>query len=85
LTTDKSVSLSLLGADECETAAKVFKCGVDNDLATTTDLLAMGIKNSETNYQVRSNHNIKPEMNYCPFYVHSLRYYQWPIALNVQK
>lgn len=28
-----------IGADECETAAKVFKCGVDKDAAAMTTLI----------------------------------------------
>ena len=33
------ILLVKIGADECETAAKVFKCGVDKDAAAMTTLI----------------------------------------------
>jgi hypothetical protein len=40
------------GVDACDTAAKVYRCGVDNDASVTNDMIAKRISTSTTETQV---------------------------------
>jgi hypothetical protein len=47
-----------IGADECETAAKVFKCGVDKDAAAMTTLIGTSAASAGSEALVQTKINI---------------------------